>query len=166
MPIIYPMRMVPDDERRDIGVPFAIRRMPNVTIANQVARTKARLKHYGVKEIFNKTTLAELEARRIFHNSCISRAKQDIDSAVVSRDPRRGVVVGEYRYSDWVPWPHIIFDPPVPYRHVVKARYVGGSAAGRVKLSIANETLDGISISALLYEPLVVSEREYVQTPP
>ncbi|KAF8861981.1 hypothetical protein BDZ45DRAFT_739855 [Acephala macrosclerotiorum] len=90
MPIIYPMRMVPDDEKLDFGVPYAIRRMQNVTIADKVARMKARLKHYGVKEIFDKTTLAELETRRIFHNGCISRAKQKIDNAIVPRDPRRG----------------------------------------------------------------------------
>ncbi|CZR54547.1 uncharacterized protein PAC_04431 [Phialocephala subalpina] len=162
MPIMHPSRAVPDDERRDIGVPFAIHQMPNITPAEQFARMKARLQHYGVKGLFNRTFLAELEAQRVSHNGYIARAKQDIDNAIVVRDAQLGVVIGEYRYSDWVPWPRIIFDPHVPYRHVVKARHVGGTTAGRMKLFIANETLDGVSIGALPYEPLVVSHKDVV----
>lgn len=52
---------------------------------------KATLTHYGVRGIFNKTILAELEAWRIIHNGVMARARKDIYHAIVP--PELGVVL-------------------------------------------------------------------------
>lgn len=94
------MREVPDDERNDIGLPYAIRRLPNTTVGEKVLRLKARLKHYGVKNIYNVNTIAGLTAQRDVSNGIIQRAKQRIDATPqLPQNRRDGFVVGEYKYS-------------------------------------------------------------------
>jgi len=68
MPATNPMRTVPAN---DVGLPLAIRNMPQNAAQEIIMRTKTKLKSHGVTKYPHLKSIASLESRRVKHNSRI-----------------------------------------------------------------------------------------------
>lgn len=133
--------------------------MPFHTEAEKLSRAKAKLKFYNVRGLTGLNTLTELKQRRIQHNEVIHNNIVNIDEA--PRHPSDGIYVGDYRHSNWVPFPRISYPEEIPYKHAVKAHFIDGA----LEFYVVNTTRDGIRVGKLDAYPVFLEIRDIIFEP-